>query len=1508
MRSKSEIHKPKSEQQSEIRNGDAISDFGFRISDLDIAELSLAEKRMLLAELLREKAQQDATFPLSQGQRGLWFLSQMDSGGAAYNIFFPAHLRTRLDVPAFRCALQTLIERHPSLRTTFEQHDGELRQRVHAPSPLAPLPIGERGGSVPLAPLPIGERGGSVPLAPLPDGERGGSVPLAPLPDGERGWGEGGWWEVYDAASWSEAELRSRIEEEAHRPFDLQRGPLVRMQLFSRSPDEHVFLLTAHHIIGDFWSLVLLMEEMQSLYPASASGSQSGEWGVGSGEKEEPSPLTTPHSPLATPPTNYRDFVRWQADMLASAEGEHLWSYWDKRLAGVAPVLELPTDRPRPPRFSYRGAAAACRIEPELTHKLKALAADEGVTLYTVLLAAFEVLLGRHSGQDDFVIGSPFAGRSRSEFERVVGYFINMLPLRANLSGDPTFRELLHRAGATVMEALQHQDYPFPLLVERLNLPRDPSRPPLVQASFTLEKAHRPVGIGCWSFFLPQAEVRLNVAGLRAEPYRLEHRTCQMDVEMILEEDDGTLYGMLRYNTDLFDAETIARLSEQYRLLLEGAANDPKRRISELPLLTPEEERRVLHEWNDTRTDYPSDLCLHQMFERQAARTPLAIALRFGERTVRYGELNAWADRLAEVLRQHGVGPDTLVVLFLERSPEMIAAMLGVLKAGGAFVPLDPASPSERLRSILADTRAPVLLAQRRLTNRLSGLETPIICVDEGGERFSFGRDPKESANGLPFGSRPISPNDLAYVIYTSGSTGRPKGVMIEHRAICNTVSWHRHVLTVREEDRVLLLIPYVFDASLSLIFPALAGGAELVLAAPGEERDPARILERIRHDRVTILACPPRLLRLMLDERLRQAGRTLRYVFSGGEAMPTDLPARLFEIVDVPLYNLYGPTETAIDATWWTCRRDDPRPSIPIGRPIANVQVFVLDRWQRPVPIGVPGELYIGGAGLARGYLNDPELTAERFLCSDDLPTAFPSSMRLYRTGDRCRWLADGSLEFLGRLDQQVKLHGCRIEIGEIESALAAHPAVHESAVIAHGEEGASRRLAAYVSARAGVGLPTAEVLRRYLHERLPEYMVPSAFVLLPSMPHTPSGKVDRKALPAPLAERPTSHPFVAPRSPLEEYLAGLWRELLGVKRIGVLDNFFELGGNSIQAAVLINRVQEKLDRQVYTIALFDSPTIAGLADYLEELCPDAIAALFGEKSLPADRRAATVRERSEHPLPNGRGSASLLVPLQPKGLRPACFLVHPPGGIVVCYQALAQRLGDDRPIYGIRSRGLHGETEFPASLEEMAAEYAAVIRTIAPQGPYHLCGWSMGGLIAYEMAQQLRQQGHPIGLLSLLDTTIPYNTANAPYAEDANQSAREYGFDLTLEELERLGPDEQLPYLWDHVRRLGLVDDDTPLPLVQQILDDLKRLFHAHVKLGSEYALRPYPGRLTLFRPTESPVPVQIAPDRNWGKLAAGVDVHFVPGQHHSMVKEPHVQVLARQLRLCLRQADPA
>jgi amino acid adenylation domain-containing protein len=1380
-----------------------------------LAGLSLAEKRMLLAELLQERANQSATvFPLSHGQRGLWFLYQMDRQSPAYNVCYPSRIRSPLDLAAFRRAVQSLIDRHPSLRTTFEEHNGTLLQRVH---------------------------------------ER----PWLPL-------------EVTDASSWTEELLRTRLEAEAHRPFDLEQGPLVRMHLFVRAPDDSVFLMCVHHIIGDFWSLVLVIEEMQVLYPAECAG-----------------------RPAALPPPggHYRDFVRWQAELVAGVAGARHWSYWQQQLAGVSVVLDLPADRSRPPMASHRGGSEAWRVEPELTRRLKALAASAGVTLYTTLLAAFQVLIGRYTGQDEFLVGSPFAGRNRPDFEGVIGYFINLVPMRADLSGDPPFRTLLGKLSATVLDALEHQDCPFPLLVERLKVERDLSRAPLVQVSFTLEKVHRAQQLGAWRFFQPPPGAKLSVGGLEIERYYLEHRSCQLDLEMVIEDADGTLEGMMRYSSDLFEPETVRRMVGHYLTLLQSIADDPERCLSDLPCLTERERRLVLEDWNRTDVVFPPGMCLHHLFERQVARTPTALAVCGDDRSITYAELERWSNRLAHRLHRMGIGPGDFVALYLERSSAMIAAILSTLKAGAAYVPLDLGTPAERLRLVLADTGAPVLLSQRSVLHRLPECGIAPICVDDPAA------DSEEDDESRPPDSGLCS-DDLAYVIYTSGSTGRPKGVMVEHRAIANTVAWRDKDLPIYLHDRVLFNMPYTFDPSLCTIFPTLAVGARLILAAPGEEYEPHRLIERVIRDGVTILESPPPILRLMLDDPLFAACGTLRWVCCGGEAMPRDLPRRLVDQLDVTLYNLYGPTEAAVDTTWWTCRRDDPRPAVPIGRPIANTRVYVLDAKRQPVPPGVPGELYIGGAGLARGYLNDPGATAARFV-----PDAFVASpgARLYRTGDRCRWLSDGTIDFLGRLDDQVKVRGFRVELGEVEATLLSHPQVREAAVTAH-TSGGETRLIAYFAGHTASTPPTPQTLRDHLKRHLPGYMVPASFVLLESLPRTTGGKVNRRALPSLPSERPvTDRPYVAPRTPMEEFLAGLWREVLCLEQVGVFDHFFELGGSSIQGAMLINRLQQFLGEPVYVVALFDAPTVVGLAHYLGEALPEAIRRLFGPDSLddvPAagdPSRPDTVR----HAAARRPGPKELVVPLQPEGSLPAWFMVHPPGGIVVCYHALAHRLGRAQPFYGIRARGLHGEEKLPGRMEEMAAEYLAAVREIQPHGPYCLGGWSAGGLVALEMAQQLLADGEPMALLALLDTTPPTQPESATEQQSAGE---EYGLDLSLEELARLGPEEQLPYLWQHALKLGLIEPEVPLAVAEQVLHELKRLFHRHMVLANEYVARPYAGRVTLFRPSDAPLAIATTRDRGWGKLAAAVDVHFVPGQHHSMVKEPYVHVLAQTLNKCL------
>ena len=688
--------------------------------------------------------------------------------------------------------MQKLIDRHPGLRTTFEERDGVLLQRVHDKPPLA--------------------------------------------------------LEVVDASTWSEETLRQRLQEEAHRPFDLERGPLLRMHLFTRAPDDHIFLLGVHHIVGDFWSLILVIDEMRVLYPA-----ECGDGFVS----------------LPVPAKQYRDFVRWQAELLAGPEGERLWEYWERQVAGAPKILDLPTDRPRLPVFSHRGGTVPWRLDPDLVRRLKALAAREGTTLFTVLLAAFQVQLGRYTGQEDFLVGCPFAGRSCAGFEDVIGYFINMLPLRADLTGDPPFPTLLERVGATVLDGLEHQDYPFPLLVERLQVERDPSRAPLVQVSFTLEKSHRSHQLGAWRFFLPPSGAKLSVGGLQIEQYYVEQQSSQTDLEMAFEEGNGTVEGMLRHNKDLFESDTARRLVGHFLTVLDSIADNPNRRLSELPWVTEAERRLVLYDWNSTRADFPQTLCLHHLVERQAARTPDAIAVCGAGRRITYAELDIWSNRLAYCLRRMGAGPGTPVALCFERSPEMIAAILGTLKSGSPYVPLDPNSPVERVQMILADTRPCLIVTQEALQNRLPDADVTVLCIDsiwdsEGDDT----RRPPESG---------VRSDDLAYIMYTSGSTGRPKGVMVEHRAICNTILWRDKDLPVHADDVVLNNLHYTFDPSLGLIFTTLASGARMVLAEPGEEYDPHRLLERVVMEGVTILESPPALLHVMLDDPLLAACRTLR-------------------------------------------------------------------------------------------------------------------------------------------------------------------------------------------------------------------------------------------------------------------------------------------------------------------------------------------------------------------------------------------------------------------------------------------------------------------------------------------------------------------------------------------------------------------------------------------------------------------------------------------------------
>jgi len=1075
-----------------------------------IAALSRNAKRALLADLLRSNASGSQRFhPLSDNQQGIWFLCQLAPESSVYNVSFAGRTRSGLDVPAIRRAFQAVLDRHPSLRTTFTVRAGKPVQQVHEHQPVH--------------------------------------------------------LEETDAPAWREQELQPRLVEETQRPFDLERGPVARVSVFTRSEQEHVLLLVIHHIVVDFWSLAVILNDLGALYAGEVSGRQAA---------------------LPSLQSEYTDFVRWQTELLAGPSGQRHWTYWKNQLAGPLPVLELPTDYPRPAIQMFRGANYDFTLDHDLARRLRALAKSESATLYMVLLAAFELTLHLHSGQDDILVASPMVGRSRAEFEGLVGFFANPVVLRANLAGNPTFRTVLSRVRQTVLDALEHQDYPTLRLVQRLSPPRDLSRSPLCQAMFVLDKPHRAAEQGASTFMHDEAGLRMKLGGLDMESIPLERRAATLDLVLLVIEAAGSLSASIRFNTDLFASATIGRMAGHFRTLLESIIRDPDARIGELDALTDAERGQVLIEFNNTKADFPDDVCIHQLFEEQVRRTPETVAVEFSGGHLTYTQLNDRANRLAHHLRALGVKADVPVALYMERCPEMIVGILGILKAGGGYIPFDPAYPKERLAFMLEDARAPVLLTRRHLVEGLPEQAIQVVCVDAGLD-----------ASALLSAENPVieaKAGDLAYILYTSGSTGQPKGVMVEHRGLCNAIHWIVQTLRLSASDRCLLKTPITFDAAGREFFPTLLTGGTLVVAEADGHRDSRYLAETIRSARITILHIVPSLLRLLVEEPAFDDSLRLRAVMCGGETLPTTLAKRFRDRSKAVLYNVYGPTETIIDSTCWPCDPLNERTSSPIGRPIPNARVYILDDALRPLPIGVAGEMHIGGVGLARGYLNRPVLTAEKFIPD---PFSREPNARLYKTGDRARFLADGNIEFLGRGDHQVKLRGLRIELGEVEAALNQHSAVQSAVVVAREDVPGEKRLVAYVVAQAA-----PEELRRFLKAKLPEHMVPAVFVAIESLPLLPNGKVNRRALPAPDRARPElEYAFAAPRTPIEATLAEIWAQILGVERVGIYDNFFDLGGHSLLATQAASRMREAFRVEISLRRLFETPTVAGLAESIE-------------------------------------------------------------------------------------------------------------------------------------------------------------------------------------------------------------------------------------------------------------------------------------------------------------------
>ncbi len=1324
--------------------------------------------------------------PAAHGQQALWFLHQSYPESAAYNVVFSARIRSKVDLAALRRSFQALLDRHPSLRTTFREESDHLLQVVHGYMPVR--------------------------------------------------------FAVHDRSGLDLALLRKEIEEASRTPFDLQNGPLMRVDLYSRATDDQILLFTAHHIAADGWSLFLLLDDLRRIYPA---------------ERDRGAPL------LPRPTVDILEHSRWQETMLASPEGQEHEAYWLGKLAGNLAPLSLPTDHPRPVSVTARGASLPIDLGSELSNAVRTLAANENATSFVVLLAAYQVLLHRYTGQPEVIVGSPTYGRDRAEFADVVGDFINMIPLKAGFHDDPPFRELLARIRETVVEGIQHQDYPFPLLVNKLQPVRDSSRTPVFQTVFILQKFKQLPGLeGFFSY--ARVNGRAEFGELVLEPFPIPQQEGQFEISLELAENDGVFQGTVKYDPDLFDSSTIQRLADHFVRLLRTVVASPETSVSRLDFLSPAEREELTVGFNATERPYPSDRTVIDLIGEQVAKRPNAKAVNFEGIGLTYRELDLQSTRLARYLQGRGVGPESLVCLFFERGLEMVVGVLAVLKAGGAYVPLDPSFPAERLRYMVEDSRPKVLLTHRALCEGLfSGLDLVRVCLDAD-------KDQIERQSSVPF-QTPAGPSNRAYVIYTSGSTGRPKGVEIEHRALTNFLWSMAEKPGLNETDTLLAVTTLSFDISGLELFLPLITGARIELASRETARDGVALVRELSTSGATIMQATPATWR-MLFEWGWTGNRRLK-VLCGGEAMDQDLAARLVSTCG-QVWNMYGPTETTI---WSSVARIESE-EVTVGRPIANTGMYILDGHAEPLPLGVAGELWIGGEGVARGYLNQPDLTGERFIANP-----FQKGQRMYRTGDLARRLSNGRIEYLGRIDNQVKIRGYRIELREIEIALSAHASIKDCVAVARKENTDVSRLVAYLVPRS-VHRPDVEDLRTYLQAILPDYMIPSAFVFIEAVPLTPNGKVDRGALPI-SEEIPLNSnvEYLPPRNQVERILAEIWREVLGVKQIGVFDHFFQLGGHSLSAMRLITRIKSKLQIDLPLRIIFIEPTIAGMSRHL----------LYDE-----------VNQRYEYISQVRRWNR--LVPAQPLGSRIPFFLVAgflDADDILRILSNLIPHLGLDQPVFGFQPRWFDGHSERYSSVNEAACEFLTELRALQPTGPYLLGGDCTGGIVAVAMAEELLRQGEEVRLLVLFDTARPTNLRFYNLCLHLAM-ARVRHMAKVIGQIARGSLRSKL-HLIRTLGRRKFSSIQGKIATVESAADRILRMSVDYIRTIYRYRVKKYQGRITLIVSEEL---YDSNKGLGWkGVATGGLEIHKTPGDHLTRY-ELHSKELAKRLLGCLERAQAA
>lgn len=1228
-----------------------------------------------------------------------------------------------------------------------------------------------------------------------------------------------------DAAS-QEALWHEMMNQEDHQPFNLQQDLMLRAKLVRFGPNQHRFLLVRHHLACDGWSLGVIWQELSELYTAFHR-------------------QTNPQLPALE--IQFADFATWERQMLSGNVLEQQLSYWQRQLQGSPALLQLPTDRPRPPVQTYKGRTETIVINPELTAQVQEFNRRHNTTLFMTLVATFFVLLGRYSCQNDVLLGSMIANRNQRETEPLLGFFSNLLVLRANLEENPSFEEFLAQVQTMALEAFAYKDVPFEQLTATLKPQRSASHTPWFQVLFLMQN----FPLECPQF-----------PGVATTVIPIDE-SAKYDLTLTVTETEEGLRTAWAYNTDLFDPITIERMATHFQVLLEGAVNQPSSPILQLPLLSQTERQQLLSEQNQQDREIVQQLHIVQQFEAQAAKTPDKIALFYEKEILTYQSLNERSNQLSHYLQSLGVKTGILVGLCLHRSLDMVVAMMAVLKSGAAYVPIDPRYPQERREYVLENAQISILLTQASLVARLQNHRADsqphhgyqLVVLDEHPA-------PEQMQPKSPL-SVVIQPEDLAYVIYTSGSTGKPKGVQVTHRGVANFLASMIQLPGLESRDRVLAITTIAFDIAVLEIFAPLMVGASVIIATEAVAADGDQLLQVLSSQQITLLQATPATWRMLLA--VGWEGSPTLKMLCGGEALSRELANRLL-VLGASLWNMYGPTETTV---WSAVDRVQPgSDSIYLGFPIANTQFYVLDSYQQPVPLGVPGELYIGGDGLARGYLHRPDLTAERFIPH---PFATETGKRLYRTGDRVRYRPDGNLEFLGRVDFQVKIRGFRIELGEIESVLRQHPDLAEVVLLAREDQPGDQRLVAYVMPKEGCVAPSLLEMRQFLQKQLPDYMLPAAFVVLETLPLTPNGKVDRRALPKPdLLTLHTHHNFVAPRSDLESQISELWGQILGQDRVGIEDNFFELGGHSLLAIQLVSQINQKLGLDISLMQLFQNPTVS-------KLCEN-----FEQSYQGADTK-----------------SISALVPLKTTGTKPPLFVINSTGQARV----FAMLLDEDQPTYSLNMFSIRPhlenfltEANNPSYLKDLlptiASYFLTSLKQVQPQGPYYLFGYCQDGPLTIEVAQQLRQQGDEVAQLYLLDSTFK---RHRPQFHHRLYSLYNIGLPYFIESLQRFSNRYLLKNKQFSYRQ---VIEDMSTKARMEVLEEVPKdqlLYALYLSQASQYQLQPYDSLITLLLSSEW----QFADRTKLEQCAVGgLHIKQVKAAHRKIFQEPYVRELATYL----------